>query len=53
MDKLHWFFTTGYSISLMPFSWAIGRRDVRKKTLFALGPLRFSIHRDLEVGFWL
>lgn len=41
---------TGYSLMLVPMSWAFGRWDVRRKTLWALGPFRFSIHRGL--GPW-
>lgn len=41
---------TGYSITLIPFSWAFGKWTIRNKTLWALGPLRFSIHRKL--GKW-
>ena len=39
---------TGFSVTLIPFSWALGRRDIRKKTLWAFGPLRFGIHRELS-----
>ena len=41
---------TGYSITLVPLSWHIGRWDIRKKTLWAFGPFRFVIHRGL--GEW-
>ena len=39
---------TGWSIAVIPFSWHLGRMDVRKKTLWALGPFRFVIHRGLS-----
>jgi len=39
-----------YSLTLVPLSWHIGRRDIRQKTLWAFGPLRFVIHRGL--GSW-
>lgn len=38
---------TGFSITFIPFSWAFGRWDIRRKTLWALGPIRFGIHRNL------
>ena len=38
---------TGYSITLIPKSWALGRFDIRDKTLWAFGPFRFGIHRKL------
>lgn len=37
----------GYSITLVPKSWAFGRWDIRRKTLWAFGPFRFVFHRDL------
>lgn len=37
----------GYSITLVPQSWSFGRWDIRKKTLWALGPFRFVLHRGL------
>jgi len=40
----------GFSLSLMPFSWAKGRQDIRNKSVWALGPFRFSLHREL--GPW-
>jgi hypothetical protein len=39
---------TGYSITLIPKSWAIGRVDIRNKSVWSFGPLRFSIHRNLK-----
>ncbi len=39
---------TGYSITFILFSWVIGKYNVRKKTLWAFGPFRFGIHRNLE-----
>ena len=39
---------TGYSITLIPFSWALGRWDIRNKTLWAVGPIRFGLHRKLS-----
>lgn len=41
---------TGFSILVVPFSWAVGRWDIRDKTLFSFGPIRFAIHRNL--GPW-
>jgi hypothetical protein len=38
---------TGYSITIIPYSWAFGRWDIRKKTLWAFGPFRFGIHRGI------
>jgi len=38
----------GYSITFIPKSWRLGRFDIRKKTLWAFGPLRFGLHRDLK-----
>lgn len=40
----------GYSLTLIPASWAVGRWAIRGKTIFACGPFRFSIHRGL--GPW-
>ena len=37
----------GFSITIIPRSWRLGRFDIRKKTLWAFGPLRFGLHRDL------
>jgi hypothetical protein len=39
---------TGYSLTLIPKSWAIGKVNIRNKTVWALGPFRFSIHRKLR-----
>lgn len=39
---------TGYSITFILRSWAFGRWDIRKKTLWAFGPLRFGVHRELS-----
>lgn len=36
---------TGYSLSLFPTSWEVGKARIRNKTVLAFGPLRFSIHR--------
>jgi hypothetical protein len=36
---------TGFSLTLIPFSWHIGVWKREKKTLWALGPFRFVIHR--------
>jgi hypothetical protein len=38
----------GYSIVFVPLSWAKGRWDIRDKTLWALGPFRFAVHRNLK-----
>lgn len=38
----------GYSLVLVPMSWAFGRKDVRNKTLWAFGPLRLAVHRNLK-----
>ena len=40
----------GYSITFIPKSWRVGVWDRPKKTLYALGPFRFVIHRFL--GDW-
>lgn len=39
---------TGFSITIIPLSWKVGRFDIRSKTLWALGPLRFGVHRRLS-----
>ena len=41
---------TGYSVAIIPLSWTFGRKNIRQKTVYALGPFRFSIHRGL--GRW-
>ena len=41
---------TAFSLTFVPFSWAIGRKDIRNKTLWAFGPIRFGVHRKL--GTW-
>lgn len=38
----------GYSIALIPQSWACGVWRKRQKTIFACGPFRFVIHRGLR-----
>jgi len=38
---------TGYSIALIPASWKLGRFRKAHKTLLAVGPLRFIVHRGL------
>lgn len=38
---------SGYSITLIPLSFAIGKVTIRNKTVWAFGPFRFSIHRNL------
>ena len=35
----------GASLSIFPTSWEIGKVTIRNKTVWALGPFRFSIHR--------
>lgn len=40
----------GYSIVLIPRSWAIGTWYKKNKIIFAFGPLRFAIHYGL--GPW-
>lgn len=35
----------GISIALFPTAWEVGHARIRGKDVFALGPLRFSIHR--------
>lgn len=40
----------GYSICLIPKSWALGLWRKHQKTIFSVGPLRFVIHRGL--GPW-
>lgn len=39
---------TGWSITLILCSWAIGRKNIRHKTVVAFGPFRFSVHRELS-----
>lgn len=41
----------GYSITFVPKSWAFGRWDKRSKTLWALGPIRFVLHRNLQGAY--
>lgn len=36
---------TGVSICLFPFSWHVGVKRIREKTLFAVGPFRLCVHR--------
>lgn len=39
---------TGYGVFIVPMSWALGRWDrSENKTLWALGPIRFFICRNL------
>lgn len=40
----------GYSITLIPWSWAVGKVKIRNKIIWAFGPFRFSIHYQL--GPW-
>ena len=42
---------TGYSISIVVWSWGLGRWDIRDKTLWALGPLRAVVHRNLSGSY--
>lgn len=42
---------TGYSITFIPRSWGFGRWDIRNKTLWALGPFRFGVHRQLTGSY--
>jgi hypothetical protein len=35
----------GYSLAIFPTSWDFGKFYIRKKTMWAFGPFRFSIHR--------
>lgn len=41
---------SGYGLTFIPFSWALGVWRKPHKTIYALGPLRFTSHRDL--GDW-
>lgn len=38
---------TGISIALIPFSWALGVKKIRKKGILAIGPFRFCLHTGL------
>jgi hypothetical protein len=38
---------TGYSVTLILGSWALGTWRKYHKTILAVGPLRFTKHRDL------
>lgn len=38
---------TGYGITIIPMSWAIGVWKKSHKTVIAFGPLRFSHHKGL------
>lgn len=41
----------GFSIALIPFSWEVGIwHKSHKKSVYACGPFRFVIHRDM--GEW-
>ncbi len=35
----------GYSLSIFPTSWQFGKVKIRDKTVFAIGPFRYSIHK--------
>ena len=37
----------GFSLTLIPRSWAFGPWKKGQKTLYALGPLRFVIHHKI------
>lgn len=37
----------GYSISFIPKSWAIGKKEKPNKVTLSLGPLRFSKYTNL------
>jgi hypothetical protein len=37
----------GISICLFPFSWAIGPWSLPHKWLFAFGPLRLVVHKNI------
>lgn len=41
----------GYSLVFIPTSWALGRWYKHKKTIYALGPFRYVVHRGL--GSWM
>lgn len=41
---------TGFGIFCVPRSWALGRWAKKNKTLWAFGPFRFHINRNL--GKW-
>lgn len=40
----------GYSLTIIPRSWALGVWHKLHKTILAIGPLRFVVHRAL--GDW-
>ena len=40
-----------YSITIGPKAWAFGRWNIRSKTLWALGPIRFGLHRNLKGAY--
>ncbi len=42
---------TGYSITIIPKSWAVGRWDKGQKTIWAFGPFRFVLHSKIVGGF--
>lgn len=35
----------GISIAIFPTAWETGHKRIRQKDVWALGPIRFSIHR--------
>lgn len=42
----------GYSLTLIPKSWKCGRWYRPHKTIFSLGPLRFTVHRLRGTWKW-
>ena len=38
---------SGFGLTLIPFSWALGVWRRAHKTIWAIGPLRISVHRGL------
>jgi hypothetical protein len=40
----------GYGLTIIPFSWAIGKWRKTHKTILAFGPIRLTAHYDL--GGW-
>ncbi len=41
----------GYSLTIIPRSWSFGRWDKDNKTLWALGPFRFTVHNKITGGY--
>lgn len=41
-------FMKGFGITIIPMSWHFGFWDIGKKALFAVGPIRFVLYRNIE-----